>query len=127
MKGYIYPKEERPIRDLFRKRSYFVHQRTSNILSLQAMISRCTGKRINSNSIKTLTEEEISKLFKDDHLRLTATSSVNMIKSLGHEIKAIEKSVLEKARLRKEFENLLTVPGIGKTLALTIMWGYIKV
>lgn len=121
-KGYIYPKEERPLRDLFRKRTFFVHQRTSNILSLQGLINRCTARRINSYDIKTLTKEEIERLFKDEHSRLMAISGVNTIRTLNHEIRVIEKAVLEKAKLRREFENLLTVPGIGKTLALTIMY-----
>jgi transposase len=121
-KGYIYPKEERPIRDLLRKRSYFVHQRTSNILSLQSMIDRCTGQRINSNTLKRFTEDDINRLFKEDHLRLNAKSSINLIRSLELEIKAIEKAVKEQAKLRKEFECLLTVPGIGYILALTIMY-----
>jgi transposase len=121
-KGYIYPKEERPLRDLLRKRTFFVHQRTSNILSLQTMINRCIGDRMKSNAIKTLTEEEINKLFKDEHLRLTTISGVNTIKSLEREIKTLEKAVLEKASIRKEFKPLLSVPGIGKILALTIMY-----
>ena len=32
--GYIYPKEKRPVRDLLRRRLFFVKQRTANILSL---------------------------------------------------------------------------------------------
>ena len=38
--GYIYPKEERPVRDLLRRRLLFVRQRTSQILSLQSAIVR---------------------------------------------------------------------------------------
>lgn len=121
-KGYIYPKEERPVRDLLRKRSYFVAQRTSNILSLQSMIDRCTGHRTNSNIIKRFTEDEINSLFKEEHQRLNAKSSINMIRSLEQEIKTIEKAVIKEAKLRKEFECLLTVPGIGYILSLTIMY-----
>ena len=40
--GYIYPKEDRPVRDLLRKRLFLVRQRTSHILSLQSMIERQT-------------------------------------------------------------------------------------
>jgi hypothetical protein len=36
--GYIYPKAERPIRDLLRKRGFLVRLRTSLILSLQNTI-----------------------------------------------------------------------------------------
>ena len=43
--GYIYPKEERAVRDLLRKRGQLVHQRTANLLSIQSLISRTTGTR----------------------------------------------------------------------------------
>src|ERR1700751_4537586 len=33
--GYIYPKEERAVRDLLRKRSQLVRQKTANLLSIQ--------------------------------------------------------------------------------------------
>ena len=36
--GYIYPKEERPVRDLLRKRLQLVQQRTAHILSFQNLI-----------------------------------------------------------------------------------------
>ena len=38
--GYIYPKEDRPIRDLLRKRGHLVRLRTSLMLSLQNIISQ---------------------------------------------------------------------------------------
>src|SRR5881409_4245745 len=38
--GYIYPKQERVVRDLLRKRGQLVHQRTANLLSIQSLISR---------------------------------------------------------------------------------------
>jgi transposase len=38
--GYIYPKEDRPIRDLLRKRSHLVKLRTSLVISLQNIINR---------------------------------------------------------------------------------------
>src|SRR5437764_2353028 len=52
--GYIYPKEERAVRDLLRKRGQMVRQRTTNLLSLQNLVTRNTGGSISSNRIKTL-------------------------------------------------------------------------
>src|SRR5215813_651298 len=46
--GYIYPKEERAVRDLLRKRGQLVHQRTANLLSIQSLISRTTGNMISA-------------------------------------------------------------------------------
>jgi len=41
--GYIYPKEERAVRDLLRKRSQLVRQRTTNLLSIRNLFTRNTG------------------------------------------------------------------------------------
>jgi transposase len=47
--------------------------------------------------------------------------SVKLMHQLEQEINYIEKVVKEKARFRKEFKFLLTLPGVGLILALTIM------
>src|SRR6267378_3698744 len=44
--GYIYPKEERAVRDLLRKRGQMVRQRTTNLLSIQNLVTRNTGSSI---------------------------------------------------------------------------------
>ena len=44
--GYIYPKAQRPIRDLLRKRAHLVEQQTANVLSVQNIILRNTGARL---------------------------------------------------------------------------------
>jgi len=46
--GYIYPKQQRPIRDLLRKRSHLVRLRTSLVLSLQNIITRNCGVKVNA-------------------------------------------------------------------------------
>jgi transposase len=47
--GYIYPKEDRPVRDLLRKRSHLVKLRTSVINSLQNIITRSVGGFLSGN------------------------------------------------------------------------------
>jgi transposase len=44
-----------------------------------------------------------------------------VVNSLTRQIAAVERSVLEKAKLRAEFEPLHSVPGLGNILAFTIM------
>lgn len=41
--GYICPKEQRSVRDLLRKRSQLVRQKTANVLSIQNLFTRNTG------------------------------------------------------------------------------------
>jgi len=119
--GYIYPREERPLRDLLRRRLLFVRQRTTHILSLQSMITRNLGTRMSGNAIKKLTEADAEKLFDNPNLIMMAQNNIAAIRFLKSRIDGIEKAVLTQAKLRKEFEMLQSIPGIGKILALTIM------
>ena len=119
--GYIYPKEERPVRDLLRRRLLFVKHRTSHILSLQSMISRNIGTNMSCYAIKRLDQEAVESLFTSPHSILAANSNIAVIHFLKQRIKHIEKAVRSHIKLRDEFKYLLTVPGIGDILALTIM------
>jgi hypothetical protein len=40
--GYIYPKQQRALRDLLRRRAFLVRQRTANLLSIKNLCSRQT-------------------------------------------------------------------------------------
>ena len=120
--GYIYPREERAVRDLLRKRASLVHQRTANILSVQNFEQRNRGTKISSNEVKHLTAESIGALYDNEDLGLALTVTVKVIATLTEQIRCLEKAVLKKARLRPEFKLLLTVFGIGEILGLTIMY-----
>jgi transposase len=119
--GYIYPKEERHVRDALRRRLLFVRQRTSHILSLQSTITRNLGYKMSASEIKELNDSDASKLFNDPFLILTARNNISTIRFLGNRIKEIENDVLSHTKVKPEFEKILTMPGIGKILGLTIM------
>lgn len=119
--GYIYPKEDRPVRDLLRRRLLFVKHRTSHILSLQSSITRNIGYTMSSREIKRLDQCDVDQLFDDPFLLLAARNSISAIQFLTTRIAEIEKAVKSHIQLTPEFKYLLTVPGIGNILALTIM------
>jgi transposase len=119
--GYIYPPEERGTRDLLRKRSQFIQQRTTHILSLETIVERQTSIRLNSRQVKTLNSEELSEYLEDEDVLLAANSNLIMIQSLDQQIGEIENRVLKKIRLKSAYKKLLEIDGIGKILALTIM------
>ncbi len=119
--GYIYPKEERPVRDALRRRLLFVKHRTAHILSLKSAIARNLNHKISGGDIKRLNESDADQLFDEPFLILTARNSISTIQFLGERIKEIEQAVKSHVKLRPEFKNLLTMPGIGNILGLTIM------
>jgi len=119
--GYIYPKQERAVRDLLRKRGQLVRQRTANLLSIQNLITRNTGSSIRSNRIKTLDAEAVDALLPNEDLALAVKANLAMIQCADKQIDILERTVTERIKLRAEFSFLKTVAGIGQILALTIM------
>jgi transposase len=120
--GYIYPKDERPIRDLLRKRSHLVSLRSSLLISLQNIITRNCGVKMKTNDIKRLREDRVHPLLADNEdLALAGQVSKDSIDFLTRQIRAIETFIEKKLELTDAYKNLVTIPGIGKILGLTIM------
>ena len=119
--GYIYPKEGRPVRDLARKRLFLVRHKTSHILSLQSLIARCCGQRVSANEIRKFTVEDLQQLLEQEYIVLSAQANLDTIVFLKQQILQLEKAIKNKVKLSKAFQQLMTVPGIGLILAMTIM------
>jgi transposase len=60
-------------------------------------------------------------LLKEDHLVLSAQANLDSISFLKKQIHGLEKVIKNKLKLSQAFNGLLTVPGIGNILAMTIM------
>jgi transposase len=90
-------------------------------LSFQNLIARERGEQISSNRIQKLWPKQVERFFDDNRLVLMGQTNIEAIRFLAGQIKRIEKVVSDAVKLKPEYEKLLTVPGIGKILALTIM------
>jgi transposase len=120
--GHIYPKEERPIRDLLRKRMHLRDLRTSLIVSLQNIISRNNGFRLKTSDVKALREDRVAQyLGENEDLALSGTVSKETIDYLTRQINKIEAAVEDRLECKRSYTRLKTVFGVGKILALTIM------
>jgi transposase len=120
--GYIYPKQERPLRDLLRKRGHLVRLRTSLVISLQNILSRNLGRNVVVNEVKRLREDRITPLLgESEDLALAGGVSKETIDFFTHQIRRIEGVVEKRVELQEGYRYLLTLPGVGKILALTIM------
>ncbi len=119
--GYIYPKKERAIRDLLRKRSLLIQHRVALMLSLKGMLNNWNPLPISRSKIKEIDTKELSLLLDEKNVLLSATSLNDIIKNMNEKISIIEKTVLKELKLKPEFQQLLTVWGIGNILAMTIM------
>jgi len=120
--GYIYPKQERPVRDLLRRRMLLVHHRTALKQSLQGLGVRQSGRSLAWRAVRALSDRQRTELLGDhDCIAFVAAQQVELIELLNERIRRFEQKVLEHSCLRPAYADLLTIPGVGVILALTIM------
>lgn len=119
--GHIYPKADRPLRDLLRKRGQWVRQKTAIVLSLQSLLARLTGQRFSLNRIRQLSPETVAALVSAPEQTLSVMSSLTVLRCLEEQSTAVERAVRAQAGPQPGFALLQTVTGIGPTLAATIL------
>jgi transposase len=119
--GYIYPREGRAARDLARKRMQLVRYRTAQILSIENILIQQTGARMKSDAIKRLKRDEVKALGFAPDVTLAMESNRAVMEVLQQQIDVLEKRLAKRVGLRSEYRVLKTTPGIGDTLATTIM------
>jgi transposase len=119
--GYIYPKAERAVRDLLRRRLRLVQQHTGNILAVQNLFSRNRGRSISANAVRRLTPESVAALVADPNLALAIQSTVLAMRGQQAAIELLEREAWRQTKETPAWRALLTVSGIGRILGLTIV------
>ncbi len=118
--AHVYDPQLRPVRDLLRRRTMLVHQRTALLLSFKSLYARTHGERLDLSQAKRLEPKEAAKLYEHPANQLIAQVQAEHIQGLDRSISRIEKGVLGCAQELPIYEKLLTLPGIGRILAMTI-------
>jgi transposase len=119
--GYIYPAEERPVRDLSRKRIQLVQCRTAQILAIENLFSRHTGGQMQAERVKHLDITQVNGFGFAPDVTLAMQANLAVMQTLQEEIGIIEKRLMERVKLHPDYALLNSVPGIGPVLATTIM------
>jgi len=117
--GYIYPKPERGLRDLLRKRIQLVQDRSSHIIRLKSQVQMHTGQTLRAGHIKTKKFEV--PVVGDDNVQLALQSHLSMIRALSVQITMLEKSILGQVESTPSFHYLKTTAGIGDILTQAIL------
>ena len=119
--GTIYPKAERAVRDLLRRRLRLVQQHTGNILAVQNLFSRNRGRSISANEVRRLTPESVAELVTDPNLALAIQSTVLAMRGQQAAIELLEREAWRQTKDTQAWRALQTVSGIGRILGLTII------
>lgn len=118
--GYIYPKPERGMRDLLRKRLFWVQHRTSLINSMKHQYQSWKAEDVSASAIKKLSTAEVEASFDDEFVRQGVEALRQSAQALSAQISGIETSLKQALREDSLVNRLQILPGIGKLLAWTI-------
>lgn len=119
--GHIYPKEQRAIRDLLRRRLLLVHQRVSQHLSLQSLIARHSGIRLPSLKVKQLTPEALNQYLNQPAALANAQIFLQQIKCLNQSIQHLESLVGQQCLNTQEYQLLNSITGVGPIIGQSIL------
>lgn len=120
--GYIYPKEERPIRDLLRRRMYLVQTRTGLWNSLKQLSYTCNTDPLKRSLLVNREPQQIEHLFPDPLSGISANSLLKVIHTLNSQISQIESVIHKHTKADKIVDRLRKVRGIGFILGWVIRY-----
>ncbi len=117
--GYIYPRHERGLRDLLRRRLLLVRQKTVHHLSLQSLIGRYSGQRLSANAIKGLAPHQLAEYVSGAALR-GAEVTYQVRGWLEEAIRQLEAEIYRQLKPRPDYRLLQSIAGVGPVLSATI-------
>jgi transposase len=124
--AYVYPQGMRETRDLLRRRNFLVRQRSGLFTHLQILNSQYNlppfAKKIACPANRA--ELDIAGRFSDPSVRQNAAADLAVIDCLDEQIARLELYLTRTAKVDdvQTFHRLQTIPGIGKVLALVLLY-----
>jgi transposase len=121
-KAYIYPASSRPVRDLLRRRLKAVALRAQEYGSLRQLLLRQGILSTSRNEIMLADDSDLNAWFSHPLVVLAAAQQLERIHLLTGQIQELEQQILNLTRDKVDYKRLLEIAGIGKILALTILY-----
>jgi transposase len=121
-RAYIYPASTRPVRDLLRRRQKVVAMRAQEYGTLRQLLLREGILSSSRNEIKLAQEEDLSEWFSHPLVVMNGSHQLERIDLLSRQIHQLEQQVIDLTRDKADYKRLLKIAGIGKVLALTILY-----
>lgn len=122
--AYLYPPELRPVRDLLRRRHSLVRYRSELLAHIKITHHQYNCETLDKNINKKGNRQHLAEYFDNPVVRKNIETDLLMADHLHDEIVRLENYVVRHAITfdPRTFHRLQTVPGIGKVLALTILY-----
>lgn len=123
--SYIYPSARRPVRALLRQRMSYVWERAS-LLGHLSMNQTAEGliPAPKSGHNRDVWEEKILAQYANPLHRFAVSCDMDMIRTYDVQVEKLEAEIVRQAKqdLGRDYHLLLSVPGIGRVLTMTLLF-----
>jgi len=122
--SYVYPAAMRTTRDLMRRRLYLVRERGFLLAHIQNTHHQCNLPTPGASLQWRSNREGVAEKFTDPFVRRTVEVDISVISHLDTVIRELELYLTNSAKEQdpESFHLLRSIPGVGKVLAMTILY-----
>ena len=122
--AYAYPKGMRETRDLLRRRLYLVRQRSGLLTHIHIVNSQYNLPAIDKQLRRESNRAALAERFASPSVRQNVATDLRLVDHLGQLIVDLEHYLIRTARVEDQqtYERLQTIPGVGRVLALVLLY-----
>ena len=122
--AYAYPQEMRATRDLLRRRMYLMHHRAEALAHIVNTASQYNLPPITKKLTYAANREGVAELFTDPSTKLNVEADLELINHFDEQLRRLELQLSRSAKVDnpQDYYLLRGIPGIGKILALVLLY-----
>jgi transposase len=122
--AYSYPKQMRATRDLLRRRMYLMHHRAEALAHIVNTASQYNLPAFSKKLTYAANRAGIAEGFTDPSVRLTIEADLGLVTHFDEQLRRLELALSRTAKVDdpQSYYLLRSVPGIGKILALVMLY-----
>ena len=122
--AFAYPKELRATRDLLRRRTHLVRQRSESLTHLQIINHQVNLPPFEKKLAYKSNRAGVAERFEDPSVRTSIELDLDQLNHFDEQIRKLELYLERTAKLDdpQNFFRLQTIPGVGRILAMTMLY-----
>lgn len=122
--AYAYPEKMRSTRDLLRRRMYFMHHRSEALAHIVNTFSQYNLPPLSKKLSYPANRKGVAQQFSDPSARMIVEADLELIEHFDEQLRRLELHLSRSAKIDdpRSYYLLRSIPGIGKILALVILY-----
>lgn len=122
--AYAYPHKMRATRDLLRRRMYLMHHRAEALAHIVNTASQYNLPPVTKKLTYAANRQGIAQQFADRSARLSIESDLELIDHFDSQLRRLELELSRSAKVDnpRDYYLLRSIPGVGKILALVLLY-----